>query len=47
MFLLIKQHLIHHMGILKWHREGKAVMAWLFSFSFCPLGALGEARLTV
>ena len=35
------------MGVLKWHREGKAVMAWLFFCIFCPLGALEEARLTM
>ena len=35
------------MGALKWHRGGKAVMAWLFFFSFCPHGAFGGARLTV
>ena len=29
------------MGVLKWHREGKAAMLLLLFISFCPLGALG------
>ena len=38
---------IHQMGALKWHREGKAVMPLLLFFSFCPLEALGGAKLIV